>query len=110
MSAFKVWKVTSILGLAFPFFCCCCVFQPSWAKGWPGLSQKNVFATAFAISIFLGVFGAGGILCQPESTGRPDNAFGWRSFWIRLSLTVVAGLLTAAMGFLIVFQWDDLER
>jgi len=103
--AFKLWQRVSLLGLALPWWCFSCVFQPSWAKGWPGISQAFVFSTSFAVVTFLGIFGLGGaatfIITKLQ---RPDRLRWWQFFGVLLP-TLIAGLFLGWMAFSYAFSW-----
>jgi hypothetical protein len=108
--AFKLWQGASLLGLACPFWGCCCMFQPSWANGWPVLSFRVVFGSSFAIATFLGVFGLGGIVSLMTSNRRTAEQLTWGFFWAHVLATAMIGALLACLAFLWVYTAPDFER
>jgi hypothetical protein len=108
--AFRLWQRVSWLGLAFPGWCLSCVFQPSWAKGWPGISQAIVFSTSFAVVAFLGIFGLGGaVTFIVTKLQRPDRLRWWQFLGVFLP-TLCAGLFLGRLAFLYAFSFEVFQH
>jgi hypothetical protein len=98
--AFRLWLVGSWAGLAFPMCFFYCLFQRSWAKGWPEIPQTTVFAASFGVVTCLGVLALGGLLTLKFTERRkPHLLFWWHilAFSVR---TCVVSLLLAPFAFL----------
>ncbi len=109
-TAFRRWQTVSWIGLVFPFFCSCCGFQPSWAKGWPGLSQTTVFGSFFALVTFLGVFSIGGVLSLNFTHRQTPETIRWSHFYTFLILTLMAGLVLSALAFWYVDAAPEFQK
>src|ERR1700722_12827530 len=101
--AFRMWQGASWIGLVLPSFCCCCVFQPSWAKGWPGLSQATVFGSILALVTFLGVFSLGGLLSLTITNRKSLKTIRWSHFYSLLCPILMAGFALSALAFWYVY-------
>jgi hypothetical protein len=101
--AFRIWQGASILGTALPVWGCCCVFQPSWAKGWPGLSFPAVFGGSFAMVAFLAIVALGGCVSFPFTQSRRPAQISWKAFWTFFLPTALAAAAFAAVAFFLIY-------
>lgn len=80
--------------LLFPLF-----FQPSWAKGWPGISQSQVFSAVMTFLVDVGMltlsFGASSLV---------GFSLERRLAWPYLGWSIVVGVTMAALVAALLFS------
>src|SRR5688500_13632756 len=103
-TVFRAWQRAAWVGLALPMYCWGCVFQQSWARGWPGLSQGFVFGAVFAVAAFLGAFGLGGAATLAFATEERLDRLRWRHLAAFLLPTAVVGLVLASAAFSLAYS------